>query len=239
MWLVDGLADGGFAIVAKSHHALVDGISGLDLTTVLFDAEPDAPPRPAPHTTWTPRPLPTSAQLLSDALLERATRPRELVRSARAIVRTPRQLLREARDGLQTMGALAFAGLNPAPPMPLNVKTGPHRRYAWVDAELAELQGVKDALGGSVNDAVLAVVAGALGRFLRHRGVDTTRPRPQSARSGRSSCRRPAGRAAERGRADVGAAAARDRGSRRAVHRDPRRRRASSTRRVRRSARAR
>ena len=174
MWLVDGLADGGFAIVAKSHHALVDGISGLDLTTVLFDAEPDAPPRPAPRTTWTPRPLPTSAQLLSDALVERATRPRELVRSVRAIVRTPRQLLREARDGLQTMGALAFAGLSPAPPTPLNVKTGPHRRYAWVDAELAELQGVKDALGGSVNDAVLAVVAGALGRFLRHRGVDTT-----------------------------------------------------------------
>jgi WS/DGAT/MGAT family acyltransferase len=171
--LVDGLGGGGFALVAKSHHALVDGISAVDLTTVLFDAAPDAPPPPAPRRTWTARPLPTSAQLLSDALVERATRPRELVRTARAVVRAPRGVVRRARDGLQAMGALAFAGLHPAPATPLNVPTGPHRRYTWVDAQLAELQAIKDALGGTVNDAVLSVVAGALGHFLRHRGVDT------------------------------------------------------------------
>lgn len=171
--LVDGLAGGRFALIAKSHHALVDGISAVDITTVLFDAAPDAPPPRAPARTWTARPLPTSAQLLSDALVERATRPRELVRTARAVVRAPRQVVRNARDGLQAMGALAFAGLRPAPATPLNVRTGPHRRYTWVDAELGELQDVKDALGGTVNDAVLAVVAGALGRFLRHRGVET------------------------------------------------------------------
>jgi diacylglycerol O-acyltransferase len=171
--LVDGLADDGFALVAKSHHALVDGISAVDITTVLFDTEPDAPPPQAPGRRWAPRPLPTPAQLLSDALIARATRPAELVRTVRAVVRTPRQVLRGTRDGLQAMGALAFAGLNPAPATPLNVKVGPHRRYTWVDADLGELQRVKDVLGGTVNDAVLAVVAGALGRFLRHRGVDT------------------------------------------------------------------
>jgi WS/DGAT/MGAT family acyltransferase len=173
MLLVDGLAGGAFALVTKSHHALVDGILGVDITTVLFDAAPGAAPPPAPRRAWTARPLPTSAQLLSDALVERATRPRELVRSARALVRAPRQVVRHARDGLQAMGALAFAGLSPAPATPLNVQTGPHRRYTWVDAELDDLRAVKDALGGTVNDAVLAVVAGALGRFLRHRGVDT------------------------------------------------------------------
>ncbi|MGH2841094.1 MAG: WS/DGAT domain-containing protein, partial [Solirubrobacteraceae bacterium] len=89
-------------------------------------------------------------------------------------VRGPRHLLRGARDGLQAMGALAFAGLSPAPPTPLNVKVGPHRRYTWVDAELAELQAVKESLGGTVDDAVLAAVAGALGRFLRRRHVDTS-----------------------------------------------------------------
>ncbi len=173
MWLVDGLHDDGFVLVAKSHHALVDGISAVDITTVLFDSEPDAPPMPPPRRRWAPRPLPTPAQLLSDALVERATRPAEFVRTAHAVVRAPRQLVRGTRDGLQAMGALAFAGLSPAPPTPLNVKIGPHRRYTWVDADLAELQRVKDALGGTVNDAVLAVVAGALGHFLRHRGVDT------------------------------------------------------------------
>jgi len=171
--LVDGLADGGFALVTKSHHALVDGISAVDLTTVLFDSSPDAPkPKPATRE-WMARPLPSAAQLLSDAILDRATHPRELVRTARAVVRTPREVARNAVEGLQSVGGLAFGGRTPVPPTPLNVETGPHRRYTWVDAHLAELQGIKDSLGGTVNDAVLAVVAGALGRFLRHRGVDT------------------------------------------------------------------
>lgn len=168
--LVDGLRDGGFALIAKSHHALVDGIEAVDITTVLFDGEP-APPTPAPPLQrWTPRPLPSSAQLLSDALVERVTRPVELVR---AVARAPHQALETTRDALRAVGALTFAGLGPAPPAPLSIKVGPHRRYTWVDAELVELQRVKDALGGTVNDAVLAVVAGALGRFLRHRGIDT------------------------------------------------------------------
>ena len=171
--LVDGLQGGRFAIIAKSHHALVDGISAVDITTILFDDDPQGPTIAPPRKPWAPRPLPTPAQLLSDALIERATRPAEVIRSARALVRAPRQVLRSTRDGLQAMGALAFAGLRPAPTTPLNVKVGPHRRYTWVDAELVELQRIKDALGGTVNDAVLAVVAGALGRFLRHRGVDT------------------------------------------------------------------
>jgi WS/DGAT/MGAT family acyltransferase len=171
--LVDGLWDGQFALITKSHHAFVDGESAVDITRVLFDTEPDAAPPPARGGTWVARPLPTAAQLLSDALLERATHPNELGRSVRAALRGPRRLLTGTRDRLQAAGALAFAGLEPAPPTPLNVKVGPHRRYTWVDAELGELRAIKDSLGGTVNDAVLAVVAGAVGRYLRHRGVDT------------------------------------------------------------------
>ena len=123
---------------------------------------------------WAPRPLPTPAQLLSDALRRardaarrgRADRPRRRARSARGAARAP-------ATGCRRWALWRFAGLRPAPPTPLNVKVGPHRRYTWVDAELVELQRVKDALGGTVNDAVLAVVAGALGRFFRHRGIDT------------------------------------------------------------------
>lgn len=171
MWLVDGLWNGGFALIAKSHHALVDGELAVDVTRVLFDSEPDAaaPSTPAGGT-WVARPLPTPAQLLSDALLERATHPDEIARTA---IGRPRRMLQDMRERLQAAGVLTFAGLHPAPPTPLNVRVGPHRRYTWVDAELAELRAIKQSLGGTVNDAVLAVVAGALGRYLRHRGVDT------------------------------------------------------------------
>ena len=171
--LVDGLQGERFALIAKSHHALVDGISAVDITSVLFDTQPETPAIATPRKPWAPRPLPSPAQLLSDALIARATHPAEAVRAVRAAIRAPRHILTSTRDGLQAMGALAFAGLRPAPPTPLDVKVGPHRRYTWIDAELAELQRVKDALGGTVNDAVLAVVAGALGRFFRHRGIDT------------------------------------------------------------------
>jgi diacylglycerol O-acyltransferase / wax synthase len=172
--LVDGLSGSRFALIAKSHHALVDGISAVDITTVLFDGEPDAPQAPAPRRPWTARPLPTPAQLLSDALVERATRPAEFARAALAVARAPQEVVRGARERLEATGALPLPGSSPVPPTPLNVATGPHRRYTWVGAQLAELQAIKDELGGTVNDAVLAAVAGALGRFLRHRGVDTS-----------------------------------------------------------------
>ncbi|MEY2516667.1 MAG: diacylglycerol O-acyltransferase / wax synthase, partial [bacterium] len=184
LWLVDRLGagvdgegvehawSGRFALIAKSHHALVDGINAVDITTVLFDTDPAALPPPAPERPWVAKPLPTPAQLLSDALIERATQPQELARSARAALRVPRKLLQTARERLDETG-MTSTGSSPAPATPLNVSVGPHRRYTWVDAELSELQGIKDALGGTVNDAVLAVVAGALGRYLRHRGSDT------------------------------------------------------------------
>jgi WS/DGAT/MGAT family acyltransferase len=189
MWLVDRLGAGAgasvdgnggephpwagrFALIAKSHHALVDGICAVDITTVLFDTDRAAPPPPAPGRPWVARPLPTPAQLLSDALIERATQPQELARSARAALRVPRRLLRGARDRLDEAGMTSTSSA-PAPATPLNVDVGPHRRYTWVDAELSQLQAVKASLGGTVNDAVLAVVAGALGRYLRHRGTDT------------------------------------------------------------------
>src|SRR3954447_252319 len=79
MWLVDTLADGRFALICKTHHALVDGISGVDIMTVLFDLEP-APPEPEPGPVWAPRPPPSSAELLVESLAERLTGPLELAR---------------------------------------------------------------------------------------------------------------------------------------------------------------
>ena len=171
MWLVDGLARGRFAIVAKSHHCLVDGVSGMDITTVLFDAQPDPPPAPAAQP-WVPGPEPTDAEVLARALVERATRPAEGARGVRRLFRAPRQVARAAVDGLESVGALARAGIS-APPSPFNVEIGPYRRFAWVEADLAEFKRIKDTVGGTVNDVVLAAVAGGLGRWMRARGHAT------------------------------------------------------------------
>jgi diacylglycerol O-acyltransferase / wax synthase len=172
LWLVQRLKGDRFALVTKTHHALVDGISGVDIASVLFDTAPDPAPTPESDP-WIPRPLPSSAQLLADALLERATVPGEIGRGIRSLARGPKQVLGRVRDDLAAIGALAWAG-GGAPPSPLNVPIGPHRRFTWVDGDLARFKAIKDALGGTVNDVVLTAVTLALGRFLRSRGEDVS-----------------------------------------------------------------
>src|SRR4051794_40546503 len=172
MWLVEGIANGHFAIVGKTHHALVDGVSGVDITNVLFDVAPQAAPTARNAEAWVARPTPTDAQLLTEALLERATIPGEIARGLRATLRAPRRVLGGARDTLQGVGALAWAG-GGTPESPLNARIGPHRRYEWVDADLDRFKAIKNALGGTVNDVVLSAVALGLGRWLRRHGHAT------------------------------------------------------------------
>jgi diacylglycerol O-acyltransferase / wax synthase len=172
LWLIQRLAGDRFAIVTKTHHALVDGVSGVDIATVLFDTKPEPEPVGEPDA-WIPRPLPSGAQLLADALLERATVPAEIARGVRAMARGPRQVAGRVRRDVSAVGSLAFAG-GGAPSSPLNVDIGPHRRFAWVDGDLQEFKEIKNALGGTVNDVVLTAVTLALGRFLRARGEDTS-----------------------------------------------------------------
>ena len=173
VWLVEGLEGDRFAMLSKTHHALVDGISGVDIMSVLFDTSPEPATPTGPGDRWLPRPLPSSAQLLGEALVERATIPAEVARSVRAVLRGPRRILEGARDAAVGVGAMAWAGLNPAPSSPYNEQIGPHRRFTWVRADLRDLKAIKNSLGGTVNDVVLATVAGALGKHLRRRGQNT------------------------------------------------------------------
>ena len=173
MWIVEGLSDDRFALLSKTHHALVDGVSGVDIMNVLFDTSPDPMPVAPPEQEWTPRPLPSGAQLLADALLERATVPQEMVRAARATLRGPRTVAKRVAEGLVGLGALAWTGLQPAPPSRFNVPIGPHRRFTWVRADLDDFKGIKNVLGGTVNDVVVAAVSGGLGAYLRAHGEET------------------------------------------------------------------
>jgi WS/DGAT/MGAT family acyltransferase len=168
LWLVEGLRDNRFAIVGKSHHALVDGISGVDITTVLFDLDPEPQGAPASAPPWLARPEPTDVKLLGDAIKERLTSPAEIVRGVRHVLRGPRQVLRSIGQTSKMLGA----GMS-APGTVFNVEIGPHRRFAITQADLAELKRVKDAHGGTVNDVILSIVTGGIGKYLRARGHDT------------------------------------------------------------------
>jgi diacylglycerol O-acyltransferase len=172
MWLVDGLEDDRFAIIGKSHHALVDGVSGVDINTVMFDLEREPEGPPVPPDQWLPRPVPSDAEVLAEAILDRLTNPLEIAEDAAGIVRTPREIAGRLREGLGAVGALAGAGLG-APPSPFNVEIGGYRRFAWVRGDLGQLKQIKNEVGGTVNDVVLAAVTGALGRYLRARGHST------------------------------------------------------------------
>jgi WS/DGAT/MGAT family acyltransferase len=167
LWLVEGLADNRFALLSKTHHALVDGVSGVDIASVMFDTAPDPAPVAPPASPWIPRPVPSETQLLADALLERATVPAEVARGVRSALRGPRQVAQKLGTAMVGLGALTWAGLQPAPRSPFNVRIGPHRRFTWVQGDLGEFKQIKNALGGTVNDVVLAAVSGALGRYMR------------------------------------------------------------------------
>jgi len=172
-WLVEGLEGGRFALISKTHHALVDGISGVDLATVLLDAEP----HPSAPTTeldpWQPRPEPSAANLVVAGVRGVANATADLVGRAVSAATRPASSATRLRDAFEGLGEIVWAGLNPAPETPLNVEIGPHRRYAVVRHRLDDYKHVKNALGGTVNDVVLTVVSGALARWLRSRGIRT------------------------------------------------------------------
>jgi WS/DGAT/MGAT family acyltransferase len=161
-WLVQGLEGGRFALISKNHHALVDGISGVDLMTVLFDLA--LVPQPVAHedAAWRPRPTPSALDMAAHGMRGLARLPFAAAVRASAAARHPVQALETTREALEALGEVVRAGLDAAPSTPLNVEIGPHRRLVFVRGELGDFKRVKDAFGGTVNDVVLAVVAGAL-----------------------------------------------------------------------------
>jgi diacylglycerol O-acyltransferase len=172
-WLVEGLADGRFALIFKTHHSLVDGVSGVDLATVLFDLAQEPEPPSTDLEPWQPKPEPSPAELFLAGVRGMVTTSTGIVARAVAAATRPATSLGLIRDAAEGIGEIVWAGLNPAPETPLNVEIGPHRRFAVARGQLADYKEVKDALGGTVNDVVLTVVSGALARWLRSRGIRT------------------------------------------------------------------
>ncbi|HET7445023.1 MAG TPA: wax ester/triacylglycerol synthase family O-acyltransferase [Solirubrobacterales bacterium] len=172
LWLVQGLERDRFAILTKTHHAMVDGISGVDIGTVLFDFEP-VPEPAAVSDDWVPQPEPGTTELVARGFSDLAAAPVKLAERAVGAVRHPEGAARKAVEALEGLSEIVSAFADPAPDVPLNQGIGPHRRYVWARSELATFKKIKDALGGTVNDVVLAVVTGAVRDWLHSRSIRT------------------------------------------------------------------
>jgi WS/DGAT/MGAT family acyltransferase len=172
LWLAQGLERDRFAILTKTHHAMVDGVSGVDIGTVLFDFEPIAEPAEASDD-WVPQPEPGTTELIARGVSDAVGAPIKLAERAVEAVRHPETAARRAVEALEGLSEVVSAFADPAPDVPLNHPIGPHRRYVWARSELATFKRIKDTLGGTVNDVVLAVVTGSLRDWLHRRGVRT------------------------------------------------------------------
>ena len=172
LWLAQGLERDRFAILTKTHHAMVDGISGVDIGTVLFDLEP-VPEPAAAEDNWVPQPEPGTTELVARGVSDVVAAPVKLAERAVDAVRSPETTARRAVEALEGLSEIVSAFADPAPDVPLNQPIGPHRRYVWARSELATFKRIKDALGGTVNDVVLAVVTGSVRNWLQSRGIRT------------------------------------------------------------------
>jgi WS/DGAT/MGAT family acyltransferase len=170
LWMIEGLQEGRCAVLVKVHHCMVDGVGGVDLLTALMTTAPQDSFDPVPA--WEPCAAPDGLTLLADAVRRRAQVPFEVWRGVRGALADPDETGARVVNRLTAAWQTVEAGLRVPPPTPLNAPIGPHRRFDWLSLDLAEVKEVKNRLGGTVNDVVLATAAGGLRRFLKARGVD-------------------------------------------------------------------
>jgi diacylglycerol O-acyltransferase len=168
MWIAESLDEGRWALISKFHHCMVDGVAGADLLSVLLDEQRSV--RPPATDNWAPQASPEGAELVVRAVAMGMQRPYEALRALPG----PGELLstgQRAASGLLRFGRV----IRPPAPCSLNGPVGPHRRWSWARAQLSDIKAVRTAFGGTVNDVVLACIAGGFRELLISRGEPVDR----------------------------------------------------------------
>jgi WS/DGAT/MGAT family acyltransferase len=179
IWIIEGLDARRFALLAKVHHCMVDGVGGVELLAVLLG--PSAQAHDEADTRWEPRPPPGDLQLFGDELVRRAQRLVGLGRGLRAAVQTPGRSAAQVGTRFSALASLMRNGVGRSAVAPFNGRVGPHRRVAWHSSAIADVASVRRRLGGTINDIVLTTVAGGLRRYLMRRSGGSTAPALKAA----------------------------------------------------------
>ena len=172
IYLVEGLEDGRFAILTKTHHAMVDGVDVLDIGSLILDRS--RRPRKTAAAGWRPSREPTAAGLVADAVADTLRRPTQVLETVRAGVADARAITTRTFGAAAGVLAAARSSLRPTVPSPLNGIVGEQRRFGMAATSLEDYRRVRAAHGGTVNDVVLTVVTGALRIWLLTRGESVT-----------------------------------------------------------------
>jgi diacylglycerol O-acyltransferase len=177
LYVIEGLADDRFAIVAKVHHCMVDGLAGVNVMSVWLRSEPEATHVEAPHVapagSWSPRPAPSRTELLTDELRRRKVRVSQILERLGQIKDDPQRALDQLKDKASSVLSTVGAGIVPVSRTPLNpAQIGAYRRFDSFRVELAATKRVARTLGATINDVVLATVAGAVRSFLQQQRVE-------------------------------------------------------------------
>lgn len=166
MTVIEGLEDGNIAVLTRTHHAAIDGASGMEVTVNLLDLTPEPADVPPPTEEWQPDRIPTDLELVGYATQSLARQPLSALKAIRRTTTAALTLRQRNREPDVTPPPAPFT----APNTPFNGSLTPRRSFAMADIALDDVKALRTSVGGTVNDIVLAVCAGALRTWLDERG---------------------------------------------------------------------
>jgi WS/DGAT/MGAT family acyltransferase len=169
IWIVEGLENDRFALIAKTHHCMIDGSSGVEMAQILLSPDPAA--RPAEPREFVPRSIPSPTRLLRDEAMRWGSLPLRAVGQLSEVWRETSDVRAEVGARLNALGELVGLSTSGASETPINGPLGPHRRFDWLDVSLADTKAIRKSLGCTINDVVLTTVTGAVRAFLSERQV--------------------------------------------------------------------
>jgi WS/DGAT/MGAT family acyltransferase len=173
--VIHGHESGGTVVFLKLHHAMVDGVSSIDILEVLHGTVPNAPAPPPPTEDWRPKPIPGGAARLAEGLVDQASSLAGGVRNVAGALdpRGARQRVRQLRTVARTLVETTPMAVRRPPSTPFNRRISAAREFAWLELQFDDVQTTRKALGATVNDMVLTILSGALGRYMRRHGTPT------------------------------------------------------------------
>ncbi len=171
--VIRGLEGNRTAYLSRVHHCLVDGVSGIELLLAVLDLVPNPEPTPPPAEPWHPAPSPQPLTSWADAMFDQWNQGLRAFTDWQQSLLDPRGQMREATELARAIQTAMPAAMRQPAKTPWNKPIGSKRDIGWTEMSFAEVRGIRGALGGTVNDVMLTILGGGLGRYLQARGVKT------------------------------------------------------------------